>query len=216
MCAKHANWLAYWIESDQLLLKLFFVSESTPFAKTCLSSYLHLSPVIRKPVFGVCDQVTLKPACSPTETSYSVEISDRETRGIVLSSQRITKMLIRLCRCTGWSASLLFAYGMTGFLMTWLIFIAITLALFQFISRWKIFTNHMIQALPWGWATVTWANNHGYLLMFAWCCSCIAMTLTEGFCLLAVRTSIRQYFVQNIRKTSLSGCEIIMDICLMI
>ena len=28
-----------------------------------------MSPVMRKPVFGVCDQVRLKPACSATETS---------------------------------------------------------------------------------------------------------------------------------------------------
>ena len=29
----------------------------------------HMSLVTRKPVFGVCDQVRLKPACSATETS---------------------------------------------------------------------------------------------------------------------------------------------------
>ena len=44
---------------------------------------------MRKPVFGVCDQVRLKPACSVTETSWSLEISDIETRGIILSRQRI-------------------------------------------------------------------------------------------------------------------------------
>ena len=29
----------------------------------------HVSHVMRNPVFGVCDQVRLKPACSATETS---------------------------------------------------------------------------------------------------------------------------------------------------
>ena len=33
------------------------------------------------------------------------------SRGIILSRQRTTKALIRLHRCAGWSASLLFAYG---------------------------------------------------------------------------------------------------------
>ena len=45
------------------------------------------SYVMRKPVFGVCDQVRLKPACSAVETSKRLEISDIETRGIILSRQ---------------------------------------------------------------------------------------------------------------------------------
>ena len=52
---------------------------------------------MRKPVFGVCDQVRLKPACSATETSHRLEISDIETRDIILSRQWTTKVLIRLC-----------------------------------------------------------------------------------------------------------------------
>ena len=35
----------------------------------------HLSHVMRKPVFGSCDQVRLKPACPATDTSYGLEIS---------------------------------------------------------------------------------------------------------------------------------------------
>ena len=66
---------------------------------------------MRKPVFGVSDQVRLKLACSATETSYRLEILDIETRDIILSRQRTTKVLIRLLGCTGWSASLLFVYG---------------------------------------------------------------------------------------------------------
>ena len=86
-----------------------------------------LSQVMRKPVFGVSDQVRLKLACSATETNYSLEILDTETRGIILSKQWTTKVLIRLRRCTGWSAPLLFAYGKNRFshdmahMMTYLI-----------------------------------------------------------------------------------------------
>ena len=53
-----------------------------------------MSPVTRKPVFGVCDHVRLKPVCSATEASWSLEISDIETRDIILSRQRTTKVLI--------------------------------------------------------------------------------------------------------------------------
>ena len=35
----------------------------------CIKIWIHLSLVTRKPVFGVCDQLRLKPACSATETS---------------------------------------------------------------------------------------------------------------------------------------------------
>ena len=78
----------------------------------------HLSLVTRKPVF---DQVRDKQASSASETFYRLEVSDIETRDIILSRQRTTKALIRLRGCAGWSALLLFAYGKTGFLMTWLI-----------------------------------------------------------------------------------------------
>ena len=78
--------------------------------------YLHnLILVTRKPVFGVCDQSRLKPACSATKTSKKLEILDIETRGIILSKQRITRALTRLRRCAGWSAPLLFAYGYNRF-----------------------------------------------------------------------------------------------------
>ena len=51
---------------------------------------------------------------------------DIETRGIMLSRKRIKKVLIRLRRCVGLSAPLLFAYGKTGFLMTWFIALIVT------------------------------------------------------------------------------------------
>ena len=40
----------------------------------------------------------------------------------ILPRQQTTKALIRLCKCAGWSASLLFACGTNSFLMTWLIY----------------------------------------------------------------------------------------------
>ena len=33
--------------------------------------YTYMSLVMRKPVYGVCDQVGLKPACSADETNFS-------------------------------------------------------------------------------------------------------------------------------------------------
>ena len=45
---------------------------------------------------GAGNQVRLKPACSATETSWSLEISDIATIGVILSKQRTTKALIRL------------------------------------------------------------------------------------------------------------------------
>ena len=55
-----------------------------------------------KPAFGICDQLRLKPACSATETSLGLEIS--AIRGIVLSRQRTTKVVIILCGCACWSS----------------------------------------------------------------------------------------------------------------
>ena len=40
---------------------------------------------MRKPVFGVSDQVQYKPGCTATEDGYMLEISNLESRGIVLS-----------------------------------------------------------------------------------------------------------------------------------
>ena len=79
-----------------------------------------MSHVTIKPVFGVCNQVRLKLTCSATEASQRHEIANIETRGNKISKQQTTKVLIRLCRFAGWFAPLLFAYGITGFLVTWL------------------------------------------------------------------------------------------------
>ena len=69
----------------------------------------NLSHVTRKPV--VCNQVRLNMAYSATKASKSLEILVITSINIILSKQRTTKTLSRLCGCGGWSASLLFAYG---------------------------------------------------------------------------------------------------------
>ena len=56
-----------------------------------------MSLVTRKPVFGGLLLCRLK----PTEAKKRLEISDTETRDVILSRQRITKALIRLCGCAG-------------------------------------------------------------------------------------------------------------------
>ena len=62
-----------------------------------------------EPVFGVSEYVISKPACSATETSQSVESSLVASLEMILSDKGITKVLIRLPECAGWSVSLLFA-----------------------------------------------------------------------------------------------------------
>ena len=48
----------------------------------------HMSLVVRKPVFGVSDQVRHKPGCTTTEDGLRLEISYLGSRGIVLSVLR--------------------------------------------------------------------------------------------------------------------------------
>ena len=65
--------------------------------------------VERKPVFRVSDKVKFKPVCSAVETDKKIEISLVESLEMILSNKQITKALIRLHGCAGWSAPLLFA-----------------------------------------------------------------------------------------------------------
>ena len=65
--------------------------------------------IARKPVFGVSVKTSFKPVSSATETSYKIEISPVARLNMVLSKKRITKALIRLRGCAGWSAPVLFA-----------------------------------------------------------------------------------------------------------
>ena len=60
-----------------------------------------MSHVTRKPVFGVCDQLRLKPACSADETSQGLAILAIASRGVLLSCQQTTMVLIRLHGCAG-------------------------------------------------------------------------------------------------------------------
>ena len=60
--------------------------------------------------------VRLKPICSDTETRWKIKIMHEASLDILLSNKQITKTLIRLRGCTGWSAPLLFACNMPGFL----------------------------------------------------------------------------------------------------
>ena len=98
------------------------VFQNTLFFCPCLLTLYHMSPVTRKPVFGVSDQVRLKPACSAKDVSWSLEILDNGTRDIILSTQWTKRCWsdcveaqadLRLC-CSHMDK--------TGFLMTWLIY----------------------------------------------------------------------------------------------
>ena len=69
----------------------------------------HLGIDRTNPVLGVSDKVRFKLACSATETRWKIELSLVARLDMTLSNKQITKALIRLCGCAGWSAPLLFA-----------------------------------------------------------------------------------------------------------
>ena len=79
------------------------------------SPHHYLSHAMRKPVFGVSDQVRRKLACSTLETSWSLEILDLASIYIILSRQRTIKELIRLRGCAGWYTPCLFVYCINRF-----------------------------------------------------------------------------------------------------
>ena len=66
------------------ILKLFLHSHQYPSYLIC-STEVDMSLVMRKPVFGVSDQVRHKPGCTFTEDGERLEVSDIGSRGIVLS-----------------------------------------------------------------------------------------------------------------------------------
>ena len=73
----------------------------------------HMSLNMTKPVFRVSDKGRLKPVSTAIEISKKIGISlvaslDMQL-SVLLSNKRITKALIRLCVCGGWSTPLLFA-----------------------------------------------------------------------------------------------------------
>ena len=82
---------------------------------------LHMSFVTRKPVFGVCNQGRLKPACSTTEARKRLEFRIKKLEVLYyLSSEQqrcwsdCAEAQADLCLCCSHMAK-------TGFLMTWLI-----------------------------------------------------------------------------------------------
>ena len=57
----------------------------------------HFGLDARKPVFGVCDQVMIKPVFSAaTETSSNIEILHETSLAVMLSRQRMIQALMRL------------------------------------------------------------------------------------------------------------------------
>ena len=92
--------LPHWNITAQKTNKILHLSYEPHHEKTCLRG---LRPVLTQT------------ACTATEARYSLEKSDIETRGIIPSRQLTTKVLIRLHKCAGWSAPLLFAYDINRF-----------------------------------------------------------------------------------------------------
>ena len=72
---------------------------------------LHLSLVMRKPVFGGLQPGKTQNRPAQLQRLASLDILDLASICIIISKQRTTKALIRLRGCAVWSASLLFAYG---------------------------------------------------------------------------------------------------------
>ena len=66
-------------------------------------SHYKIVPRREKPVVGVSDKARLKPV------SLATEISREASLDMILFKKRITKALISLRGCAGWSAPLLFA-----------------------------------------------------------------------------------------------------------
>ena len=88
------------------MMNLAFFSSFSQILHDLTSSQMGL--VAGKSVFGVSDKASFKPVSSATETSYKVEISPVASLQMLLSKRRITKALIRLRGCAGWSAPVLF------------------------------------------------------------------------------------------------------------
>ena len=71
----------------------------------------------RRPVLVVFDKTKLKPVTSAIGTSKKIENSLVACLDMIISNKQITKALIRLRGCAGWSAPLLFKKPTkTGFL----------------------------------------------------------------------------------------------------
>ena len=81
--------------------------------------FYQMGLIARKSVFRVSDKATFKPVSSATGISQKIEISPVASLHMILSTKRITKALIRLRGCSGWSAPFVFhKLPKTGFLAT--------------------------------------------------------------------------------------------------
>ena len=104
-------------ESYTCQIVVFSLSNGAVFLLLCNATVLdfpkegqgQMGLVKRKPVFGVSIKAGFKPVSSATETSWKIEILPVARLNMVLSKKRITKALIRLHGCTGWSAPVLFS-----------------------------------------------------------------------------------------------------------
>ena len=63
----------------------FMLMGGVPLLPSAWVGLLYLSFVVRKPVFRVSDLIRHKPGCAVTEDGERLEISDLESRGIVVS-----------------------------------------------------------------------------------------------------------------------------------
>ena len=70
-----------------------------------------------KPVFGVSDRARLKPVSFSYRDYLKIKISPVAISDILLSKKQITKALISLHGCAGWSVPLLFTNPKTDFLV---------------------------------------------------------------------------------------------------
>ena len=77
------SWVTFEVELEKLVD-----------SQACIQA--HMSHIMRKPVFGGCNQVWLKLACSGTETGKSLDILDLASTATILSKQQRTNTLIRL------------------------------------------------------------------------------------------------------------------------
>ena len=68
-----------------------------------------MSLVVRKPVFGVSDQVRHEPGCTTTEDGKRLEISDLGSRGLYYPSsenkgadrEAVLRLCFRICKKAG-------------------------------------------------------------------------------------------------------------------
>ena len=79
-----------------------------------------MSLVIRKPVFGVSNQVPHKMACTATENGYRLEVSDSGSRGISLCSENQGTDQLFGYRTVDQAFVFAYRYAKAGFLMMWL------------------------------------------------------------------------------------------------